>query len=306
MNNIKHTKKLLLVLLPLMIVSLFWGCNRVPSTLPITENTDSHSSTGLLQEQLSQTPTEPEATLHWNIPEDAQLVGNASTWSYSQLDCFLLWDSIVDLFPDAQTCIISENPLYHIELTAGEQTFSAQIGSDGISISGLDAEESRILIAQIADLLTERTGFDVKEYRPDIEEGIVLRYGFYLDGIPIDPDPTGIGGIVPASTLYLMDDNSISIAYPLCVEERRQDYDLSQLLTMAELQFLCDLRWESNGYNFSGSVDTFELVYMVDPTTKELVPGWCFLGQFQNLTSSFAHDFTILIHGITGEIIRFM
>ena len=89
---------------------------------------------------------------------------------------------------------------------------------------------------------------------------------------------------------------------PIIAEEALQSYVLQDYLTMEEASLLCQLDWQSKGWQRVGEVNAYEPMYVVDETEQCLRIAWLFRGQHyppENLND--AHPLYITLDALTGE-----
>ena len=307
----------------LMILLLFCACAPQQeaadiSVIPATETPDSDaalSETNATDSQAEQKEdneviaaiADGEPALLWRIDEAAQLGGTVSMWHYTPMDCEALWAEIqAKLLPDASVQsaeTVDNGEAQSVELRLGENTIRVNISATGIYFIGYTPEAASAFSHELAELLTERSGFTLTEVPADQEEGELLCYAFCAERVAVDTEPYDV---TMGSALRVSDSGLIQLEYPISLGERIQTYDLSQYFSMQEAKLLCELQWEANFVPLVCTLDSYAPVYIIDATEGKLIPGWQFLGRFWEISDTgFNHGMDYVINALTGEVIRF-
>lgn len=304
----KRGRKWALVLIAVLIFSL---CACAPSTDEAHGSSDNSVPSSAQQGQavdaaeLASAMESGEPVLLWRIDENAQLTGTASSWRYTAMDCAELWTDIqAQVFSEAEVLsdeVGTEDIARRISISLSGSIVNVTIYPDRIYINSLDLTSAEEYAGKIAALLEEKSGIRMDLRAADTEEGELLRYAYYVEDIPVDTKEyaTTLG-----SGIGVWEDAGISLTYPILLAERAETNDLSQCLSMSEVALLCDLQWKANGVPMAYTLDDYELMYFIDSANGQLVPAWRFKGRFYD-SSGYTHATDFVLHGLTGEVIRF-
>ena len=314
---------LLIMTASLMILILLCACSRQETEPPNAMGTE----TGQLDSPGDTEPTDTEThtegdtgrqaavdaalqagdrALLWQIDDGAKLSGIGTTWSYRDMDCEALWAEVkTELFPGAEVLSSqeeSDGAGTLIALKDGNTNFHVRVETHWISIDGLDQDAAVAVAGKLAALVTERSGFTLKEVSADLDEGETLRYAFFADGVQVDTEPIDL----TMGTVLRVLDGNVTLEFPLELGEVLETTDLSATFSMSEAKLLCDLQWDANPFPWVLALDSWQPLLTVDTENESLIPSWQFSGRFWTIDGTgFSRITDFVVNALTGEVLRF-
>ena len=262
--------------------------------------------------------------LFWKIDESTELKGTAQIWSYKQMNCHTLWTDIqASLFPNAETVSVTELGLQsQYQLRRKDSSLEVIVEPEKISIQGLPKAEADRCAGQLADILAEKTGFELREcayellLTPDaltdyLKQTVGITnagepleplpvweafYASYLDGTPVDPWFLTCCVYVRDGCLILHD--------PIQKGELRDTVTLDGILELSQLRAGAEL-------SVSADLQNVYLLYssgrrlMKDYNTQTLIPAWSFYGPSLPFDGGAVGVSELLIDAQTGTVRRF-